>query len=349
MSKQKAKIKCSTQEDTHHVWSSRFPIKASNANYKSFGKSDSEKDILKKLITHAFSTIGAASHANRTLSLCLDLSSFFLSTQSPGLSESIGPAGETRREVLAGLAYPTECPHHPWAVWLSRRWLGLVLAVKSQEVKRPHFCRRIFLNWRCLKQESPNQRNWDINCWTHFGCDPLFQVLGQRHNLSSTCKISSHSSSDCLYKRKTSQKMSQRWFSWGEYQFEHAMGPLLRWLGSHIPSQQRPAQSDLAMSWKKQDWETSGNASFFKPSHTKKKISFWLFTINHCYHHYYYHYPYWFSQAKSTFLGNNDLTNQRRFFHKFSIRLPMTPVDWLRCHKGPGFHRSAAASLFKAN
>lgn len=209
MSKQKAKIKCSTQEDTHHVWSSRFPIKASNANYKSFGKSDSEKDILKKLITHAFSTIGAASHANRTLSLCLDLSSFFLLTQSPGLSESIGPAGETRREVLAGLAYPTECPHHPWAVWLSRRWLGLVLAVKSQEVKRPHFCRRIFLNWRCLKQESPNQRNWDINCWTHFGCDPLFQVLGQRHNLSSTCKISSHSSSDCLYKRKTSQKMSK--------------------------------------------------------------------------------------------------------------------------------------------
>ena len=25
------------------------------------------------------------------------------------------------------------------------------------------------------------------------------------------------------------------------------------------------------LSWKKQDWETSGNASFFKPSHTKKK------------------------------------------------------------------------------
>lgn len=92
-------------------------------------------------------------------------------------------------------------------------------------------------------------------------------------------------------------------------------GPVaaVTWI-SHPPAASCPKWPGHKLSWKKQDWETSGNASFFKPSHTKKKISFWLFTINHCYHHYYYHYPYWFSQAKSTFLGNNDLTNQRLFF-----------------------------------
>lgn len=88
----------------------------------------------------------------------------------------------------------------------------------------------------------------------------------------------------------------------------------MTWISHPIPAASCPKWPGHKLSWKKQDWETSGNASFFKPSHTKKKISFWLFTINHCYHHYYYHYPYWFSQAKSTFLGNNDLTNQRLFF-----------------------------------
>lgn len=192
MSKQKAKIRCSTQEDTHHVWSSRFSYQGQQCKLQVFGKKWFRKRHLKKLTTPAFSTIGAASRANQTLALWSRSFPFSYHLSGPvyrSLSARLARPGF----VLAGLAYPTECSHHPWAVWLSRRWLGLVLAVKSQEENA-----LILANRRCLKQESPNQRNWEINYWTTFGCDPLFQVLGQRHNLSSTREISSHSSSDCL-------------------------------------------------------------------------------------------------------------------------------------------------------
>lgn len=119
--------------------------------------------------------------------------------------------------------------------------------------------------------------------------------------------------------------MSQRWFSWGEYQFEHAnymytwqyhaMGPLRRWLGSHIPSQ-RPAQSDLAISWVgKNRIEKRLETLLFSNQVKQKKniiliiyyqslLSSLLLSLSLLI----------FPSKIHFFGGNNDLTNQRLFF-----------------------------------
>lgn len=43
------------------------------------------------------------------------------------------------------------------------------------------------------------------------------------------------------------------------------------WISHPIPAASCPKWPGHKLSWKKKDWETSGNASFFKPSHTKRK------------------------------------------------------------------------------
>lgn len=131
------------------------------------------------------------------------------------------------------------------------------------------------------------------------------------------------------------------------------MGPLLRWLGSHIPSQQRPAQSDLAISWVgKNRIEKRLETLLFSNQVTQKKNIILIIYYQSLLSSLLLSLSLLIFPSKIHFFGKQWSYKSKTFFHKFSIRLPMTPVDWLRCHKGPGFHRSAAwwmaASLFKA-
>lgn len=119
------------------------------------------------------------------------------------------------------------------------------------------------------------------------------------------------------------------------------MGPLRRWLGSHIP-QQRPAQSDLAISWVgKNRIEKRLETLLFSNQVTQKKNIILIIYYQSLLSSLLLSLSLLIFPSKIHFFGKQWSYKSKTFFHKFSIRLPMTPVDWLRCHKGPGFHRSA--------